>query len=111
MDISKIDVVTMSENGFPCIIKNPKTKQDTDLVITIKGVYADRFYDESEQADDIEKTAAFLARYTVGWVNLQEKGVDVEFTLENATRIYKDYPIIRSQILSAAMDIRNFIKD
>lgn len=111
MDISKLDVVTLSEKGFPCIIKNPKTGKETDITITIKGVYAEKFYDESEQADDIEKTAGFLSRYTVGWENLQENGADVEFTVETAARIYKDFPIIRSQVLSAAMDVRNFIKD
>ena len=40
MDISKLDVVTLSNEGYPCVIKNPKTGEATDIVITIKGVYA-----------------------------------------------------------------------
>lgn len=111
MDISKLDVVKLSNEGFRKIIKNPKTGDDTDLVIIIKGVYADKFQEESELADDPEKTAALLAKFTVGWENLEENGKPVEFGEETAKRIYLAYPLIRGQILNAAMDVRNFIKD
>lgn len=111
MDISKLDVVKLSNEGFPCIIKNPKTGEDTDIVITIKGIYADRFRDESELADDVEKTAALLAKFTVGWSGIEEGGSLLEFSENTAKRIYRDFPIIRGQVLAAALDVRNFIKD
>lgn len=111
MDISKLDVVKLSNEGFPCIIKNPKTGEDTDIAITIKGIYADKFRDESELADDAEKTASLLARFTVGWKGLEENGVELAFDEATATRIYAAFPIIRGQVLSAALDVRNFIKD
>jgi len=111
MDISKLDVVKLSNEGYRCIVKNPKTGKDTDISIIIKGIYADKFRDESELADDVEKTAIFLAKFTVGWKNVQENGKDVEFSQAEAERIYRDFPLIRSQVMAAAMDIRNFIMD
>lgn len=111
MDISKLDVVKLSNEGFRCVIKNPKTGDDTDIVVTVKGVYADKFRDESEQADDVEKTATFLSKFTVAWENVEENGKPLKFTPENVARVYRDFPIIRGQVLAAAMDVRNFIKD
>ena len=111
MDISKLDVVTLSNEGYQCIIKNPKTGKATDLIITIKGVYADSFREESEKADTVEKTADLLAKYTIGWEGLEENGNKVEFSVKEAKRIYKNFPIIRGQVLTASMDVRNFIKD
>lgn len=111
MDITKLDVVKLSNEGYRCVIKNPKTNIDTDIVVIIKGVYADSFREESEKADDIEKTAEFLARFTVGWENIEEKGRSIKFSEKEATRVYRDYPLIRSQVMTAAMDIRNFISD
>lgn len=111
MDIGKLDVVKLSNDGFRCVIKNPKTGDDTDIVITVKGVYADKFRDESELADDAPKTAAFLAKFTIAWENLEENGKPLTFTVENVERVYRDFPIIRSQVLLAAMNVRNFIKD
>lgn len=111
MDISKLDVVKLSNEGYRCVIKNPKSGEDTDLVITIKGVFADGFKDDAALADDVTKNAAFLAKYTTGWENMEENGVPVEFSQQAAERVYAAYPVIRGQVLSAAMDVRNFIKD
>lgn len=111
MDIGKLDVVKLSNEGFPCMIKNPKTGDDTDIVITVKGVFADKFQDEVELADDTAKTAALLAKYTISWTGLEENGKQVKFSESEALRIYQAFPIIRGQVLTAAIDIRNFIKD
>ena len=111
MDIGKLDIVKLSNEGFPCVIKNPKTGEDSDIVITLKGVFAGTFRDESENANDAETTAALLAKYTISWSGLEENGCPVEFSEANAQRIYRDFPIIRGQVLTAAMDVRNFIKD
>lgn len=111
MDISKLDAVKLSNEGYQCVIKHPKTGIDTDIIITIKGVYADRFREESEQADTIEKTASMLAKFTVGWEGIEENGVPLLFSEKVAGRIYADFPIIRGQVLSAATDVRNFTKD
>jgi hypothetical protein len=110
MDISKLDVVKFSNDGYACVIKNPKDGTDTDITVTIKGVYADGFREGSELADTPEKTASFLAKYTVGWTNIDEDGKPVEFSEKEAARIYLKYPVIRGQVLSASMDVRNFIK-
>ena len=111
MDISKLDVIKLSNDGYKCVIKNPKTGEDTDITVTVKGVYADKFKEESEKADDVEKTADFLARFTIGFENVEENGKHVKFSEKEAARIYKDYPVIRGQVMAAAIDIRNFILD
>lgn len=111
MDISKLDVVKLSNEGYKCVIRNPKTGDDTDIEILIKGIYAGTFKDESEKAVTTELTASLLAKYTIEWSGLEENGEPLKFSLANAERIYLDYPIIRGQILAAAMNVRNFIKD
>lgn len=111
MDISKLDVVKLSNEGYRCVIKSPKTGLDTDLVVIIKGVFADGFKEDAAKAIEVDDNAAFLAKYTVGWENIEENGKTVEFSVKEAERIYKTYPVIRGQVLSAAMDVRNFIMD
>ena len=111
MDLEKLDVVKASNEGFKCIIKNPKTSLPTDIAITIKGAYSGSFLNECEKADTDEKTAAVLARFTMGWEGIEENSAPLSFSVDTAERVYKQYPIIRGQVLNAAMDIRNFIRD
>ena len=59
---------------------------------------------------DSELTAKFLAKYTIGWQDMEENGKPVPFSTAEAERIYLEYPIIRSQVQRAMMDISNFIK-
>lgn len=111
MDISKLDVVKLSNDGYKCVIKNPKSGKDTDITITIKGVYADKFKEESLKANNADETAEFLAEFTIGFENIEENGKNINFSKEEASRIYRDYPIIRGQVMAAAMDVRNFTLD
>jgi hypothetical protein len=111
MDISKLDVVKLSNEGYQCVIKNPKDGSDTDIVVTIKGVFADSFREDAEKADTAEKTCAFLAKFSVDWKGIEEDGKVLEFSVKEAERIYIQYPIIRNQVFNAAWDVRNFIKD
>jgi len=55
-------------------------------------------------------TAKFLAKYTKGWNELIENGKPIAFSAEEAERIYKNYPIIRTQVQSGMMNVANFIK-
>lgn len=59
---------------------------------------------------DSEVTAKFLAKYTIGWQEMEENGKPVPFSTAEAERIYLEYPIIRGQVQRAMMDISNFIK-
>jgi hypothetical protein len=59
---------------------------------------------------DTELTAKFLAKYTIGWQEMEENGKPVPFSTAEAERIYLEYPIIRGQVQRAMMDISNFIK-
>lgn len=59
---------------------------------------------------DAEITAKFLAKYTKAWVGMVENGKDILFSEDEARRIYKSYPVIRTQVQRAMLDISNFIK-
>lgn len=111
MDISKLDVVALSEKGYTFKVVNPKTAAVTDIEITVRGSYAEGYRDEADVADTIPKTAALLAKYTVGWKGLEENGTPVEFSVKEAERIYVKYPLIRGQVHAAISDVRNFIAD
>ena len=111
MDIGKLDVIKLSNEGYKCVIKNPKTGDYTDIEIVIKGLYAGKFRDEADTAGTVELTSALLAKYTISWKGLEENGKEVKFSEKEAERIYLNFPIIRGQVLAAVMNVRNFIKD
>lgn len=82
------------ENKLP---ENPTKKQ-----LAKNKILIDKF--------DAEITAKFLAKYTKGWKGLIENGKEISFSIDEAERIYKNYPIIRTQVQRGMMDIANFIK-
>lgn len=82
------------ENKLP---ENPTKKQ-----LAQNKILVDKF--------DAEITAKFLAKYTKGWKGLIENGKEISFSIDEAERIYKQYPIIRTQVQRGMMDIANFIK-
>lgn len=59
---------------------------------------------------DAEVTAKFLAKYTIGWENVEENGKPLEFSQANAERVYLEYSIIRGQVQKGMMTLSNFIK-
>ena len=115
MDLTKLDVVAASDKGIPVTIKNPKTGEDTDLVITVKGMFSDQFAEELGKIAGVEnsgqRSAEFLARFTLGWKNLKEGTKTVKFSTKEAERIYTKYPLVRGQLLEAQLKVGNFIKD
>jgi hypothetical protein len=72
--------------------------------------------DQAKASIEVQKAeskiqSAFLAKYTIGWSDLVENCKAVEFSYNNAERIYNEYPIIRNQVQSAMLDVSNFIQD
>lgn len=78
-------------------------------------------------ASDTDDTAEVMAEVTMGWYTvtkttaadgvvtsdrkdvLIENGKSFPFTKNEAVRVYEAYPVIRAQVLSAALDVANFI--
>lgn len=127
-DITALDVSSHSEDGVDVPIVNPKTGDKIGLVIKVQGAFSGRFQELMARqkkrealrqknavaralADDEDDTAEVLAEVTMGWTGMVEAGKDVAFSKAEARRIYTQYPVIRGQVLTAAMDVANFIKD
>lgn len=63
--------------------------------------------------EETELTVDFLVALTKGWSGLQESGVALEYSADNARRIYNKIPALREQAdtFTAAMGLRsNFSK-
>jgi hypothetical protein len=63
-----------------------------------------------KDAFDAAQTAGLLARFTTGWHGMVENGKEVQFSAEEAKRIYAEYPLIRSQVQEACFNVANFLK-
>lgn len=77
-------------------------------------------------AEDEDDTPEVMAEVTLGWYTItgkdeqgnevrsdtmNEGGRLISFSRGEAMRIYEKYPVIRGQVLAAALDVGNFIKD
>lgn len=60
---------------------------------------------ERIEADGIE----ILANVTVGWQGIENGGQPWPFSVENARKLYADFPFIREQVDEFVGDRRNFI--
>jgi len=126
-DISALDAVKYSQDGTDVDIVSPRTGAKTGLIITVQGAFAGRFQELLARqkkreamrsrnpvaravAEDEDDTSELLAEVTLGWKNMVENGKSVAFSKAEARRIYEAYPVIRSQVLAAALEVANFVK-
>lgn len=128
-DISDLDVQTYAEEGVEVPIVNPRTNEPTGVVIRVQGAFSSRFRElvarrKRQQAlraksavaravspsDDDDDTSEVLAEVTLGWENVVEHGKPIPFSKAEARRVFEKYPVIRGQVLAAAIDVGNFIK-
>lgn len=139
-DIAQLDIVSTSEEGFDVHIVNPKTDESTGIVIKVQGAFSARFQELMAKqrkreamrqrsavakavAEEEDETPSVLAEAALNWGTVDEKdekvinwgeinegGKQVKFSKAEALRIFTAYPLIRGQVLTAAMDVKNFIK-
>lgn len=128
--LQQFDTVSASEEGAWLHLTIPgsdeKAYLDEDqkkpLRIKLKGPDSDtwtafqRKAMRAKQNDkSVEETtnedAKLFSRMTVAWENIpDDSGKDLEFTTENAIKIYRKYKDIRIQALRFVMDQANFTK-
>lgn len=109
MDIGQL---TTSETA-ECVIKNPVTGDDTDIVIILYGQDSKKFRElvkaqakiaaelkgkGKELEDSIERDADYLAELTAGWRNVEFDGKHLEFSKANAVLVYTMSAPIRNQV-------------
>ena len=130
IDLSTLDTVKGSNEGFDVKLYNPVTNEDLDITITVLGRDSDLFVKttraqskkrmaklqkgsfrnaslspEEHEQDGIE----LLAEVTKGWEGIELDGKTLEFSKENAIDVYTRFPWIKEQIDSAVGDRANFI--
>lgn len=131
IDLGLLDEnLQLQEEGIPVEIMGP-TNKPTGLVITIFGPDSTRAQSASRELQkEIEVEAAkegnidldnpeaqrrrqlsYLAKLTKGWnAPPRVDGENLEFSEENAKRLYSKYPIIEAQVRFKADRRGSFIK-
>lgn len=113
LDVAEINI--LSEAGEPTDVRiqvySPDSEQYRKAANRVRnntmkfirknnGTTAERI-----EADMVE----ILANVTVGWSGLTENGQPWPFSIENARRLYTDFPFIREQVDEFVGDRKNFI--
>lgn len=131
IDLSSIDTVKGSNDGFNVQIYHPGTNEDLGITIKVLGKDSDKFITVSRgqnkkrmakmtkggfrttaiPVEEIEQDSLMLlAACTVGWVGVVVDGKDLDFNEDNAVMVYERFPWIREQVDAAMGDRANFIK-
>jgi hypothetical protein len=132
IDLTTIDTVKGSNEGFDVKIFHPGTLVDLDIVISVLGKDSDEFQKvtRSQQkrrlakvskggfrvnaplsAEEIEQDGIdLLAACTVGWKGVIIDQKEIPFSKENAANLYVRFPWIKEQVDTAVGDRANFIK-
>lgn len=131
VDLSSIDTVKGSNDGFDVQIYHPGTNEDLGITIKVLGKDSDKFITVSRgqnkkrmakmtkggfrttaiPVEEIEQDSLMLlAACTVGWVGVVVDGKALDFNEDNAVMVYERFPWIREQVDAAMGDRANFIK-
>lgn len=126
MDFRNYDTIKAAEKGFTYILKDFDGIEE-DASVDVVGI-GSRIHKQAmkkiedqenifarkgktmptEQSDDLY--IEMLAKCTKGWKNIEEDGKPVEFSYDNAVRMYTDYPFLRKQVLEAIHDLRSMLE-
>lgn len=122
MDLTSIQALDVA----PVVIRHPKTKRATDIVIYLASKDSQTFRDAirsrqlramKSEEDEItpetieRETIAFLAACVTGWDGVKEGGKDLECTPETVQRVFKEYPWIMRQVDQAWGDESRFFAE
>lgn len=132
--LSMFDTAGAAEQGADLHLLHPATKepvyvdgdkQKKPLIIKLKGTDSYEFEREmarrarmnkGKKGDaDLEQAkreaAETYAKLTIGWLNMpDENGKELEFSFENAVKVYMNFKDIRVQVSEFITDKANFIK-
>ena len=132
LDLKKSNYAEVAEAGFEFELKLPGTDEPSGAFVTVRGdnsktvkAYSRKKYSEFrareqmqkrrgkeademtiDEAEDLSIEAAIVR--VISWKGITEGSTVVEFNKENATRIFRDHPWIREQVMEVAQDILNF---
>lgn len=132
VDLSTIDTVKGSNEGFDVQIYHPGTNEDLGITIRVLGKDSDEFQKVSRSQskrrlakmnkggfrnaitatpEEIEQDGIdLLASCTKDWTGVIIDTKDIPFSKDNAVMIYERFPWIKEQVDIAIGDRANFIK-
>lgn len=133
LDLAKVNFSEKAEVGYEFELRMPGTDEPLGAFIKVRGVdspkvkaYGKKVFREMqvkeaqakrkgrepdqitiEEAEDLAIESAVVR--TIGWRGIEEDGKEVKFSEENAARIYREYPFIRTQVMDESDQLLNFI--
>ena len=117
-----LDICT--KDTADCVIVHPVTGEETDIVITVYGMDSRKFRtiskeiarrrakdrEEGKEVNEIQEDSEMLAELTVGWKNVEMgDGKEMEFSRENAVKLYFLCAPIRDQVNRFIARVGNFL--
>jgi hypothetical protein len=130
MDLKLFDSTELANKGFDVKIVDPRTGDETEVVVTILGQDSDSYKAAQKkiqvkslaialkpgsnkearivEASD-ENAIALLVASTIGWKGLADGGKPYEFNKANAENVYRNFPVIREQVEAAQRERANFM--
>lgn len=131
LDLVKTNIAAQSESGYEFELLHPATGEGTGGFVVVRGEkskivqnHARKIVTEMQNREkvakgknktvdlsieDLEMMAVERAFVRIiSWRGIQEDGVDLPFTRENAERILKDHPWIRESVMEESENLLNF---
>lgn len=132
LDLKKSNYAEVAEAGYEFELTLPGTNEPSGAHVTVRGdnsktvkAYSRKKYSEFrareqmlkrrgkeaeeitiDEAEDLSIESAIVR--VISWKGITEGGLPVEFNKENATRVFRDHPWIREQVMEVSQDILNF---
>ena len=133
LNLSVLNVSEVSESGIDIELVHPATGEGLDAWVRVRGkdsrtvqnharkivndmqkrekIARGKNKDADMSIEELEMLAVERAVVRIiSWRGIEEDGQPVPFTVENATRILKDNPWIREQVLENSDDLTGFFR-
>ncbi len=133
LNLSVLNVSEVSESGIDIELVHPATGEGLDAWVRVRGkdsrtvqnharkvmndmqkrekIAKGKNKDADMSIEELEMLAVERAVIRIiSWRGIEEDGQPVPFTVENATRILKDNPWIREQVLENSDDLTGFFR-
>ena len=133
LNLSVLNVSEVSESGIDIELVHPATGEGLDAWVRVRGkdsrtvqnharkvvndmqkrekIAKGKNKDADMSIEELEMLAVERAVIRIiSWRGIEEDGQPVPFTVENATRILKDNPWIRDQVLENSDDLTGFFR-
>lgn len=121
MDLTQLNVSDAGSSDM--VLRHPATGEDLDITIKLLGKDSAEYRKAVSKVGNsrinqrkkvtVEQTQQdaldLLVAVTVGWAGMTENGEELEFSPENAKRVYRDYPWIKEQADEFVHDRANFM--